>query len=245
MTGANHVPHHTNFIVAANHCSHLDMGLIKVALGDAGRDLTSLAAADYFFRNKYRRAYFKHFTNLVPMERTGSIRKSMDTAEKVLRRGRSMVVFPEGTRSVTGAMADFLPSLGYLALRAEVGLLPAYISGTYEAMPKGAALPKSRDLGVAFGPFISHERLQELTDGLPQQEAWRLVAAYTQRIVENLRDGIPHALDLAAARAAWDGQKLGALVARPERDAKSGGKSEGQSDGKKGAARRRMLRSIP
>ena len=36
-----------------------------------GRDLTSLAAADYFFRNRYRRAYFKHFTNLVPMERVG------------------------------------------------------------------------------------------------------------------------------------------------------------------------------
>ena len=78
------------------------MGAIKVALGDAGRDLTSLAAADYFFRNRYRRAYFKHFTNLVPMERSGSIRKSMDTAESVLRRGRSMVVFPEGTRSVSG-----------------------------------------------------------------------------------------------------------------------------------------------
>src|SRR6185436_2876941 len=100
VTGTNHVPHHTHFIVAANHCSHLDMGLIKVALGNAGRDLTSLTAADYFFRNKYRRAYFKHFTNLVPMERTGSIRKSMDTAEGVLRQGRSMVVFPEGTRSV-------------------------------------------------------------------------------------------------------------------------------------------------
>jgi long-chain acyl-CoA synthetase len=241
VTGANHVPHHTHFIVVANHCSHLDMGLIKVALGDAGRDLTSLAAADYFFRNKYRRAYFKHFTNLVPMERTGSIRKSMDTAERVLRRGRSMVVFPEGTRSMTGEMADFLPSLGYLALRAEVGLLPAYISGTYESMPKGAAVPKSRDLGVAFGPFISHERLQELTAGLPQQEAWRLVAAYAQRIIESLRDGVPHALDLPGARAAWDGHKLGEIA-----DRRAGGEtSDVAGDAKKRTARRRALRSVP
>ena len=258
VTGANHVPHHTHFIVAANHCSHLDMGLIKVALGDAGRDLTSLAAADYFFRNRYRRAYFKHFTNLVPMERAGSIRKSMDTAEKVLRRGRSMVVFPEGTRSVTGTMADFLPSLGYLALRAEVGLLPAYISGTHEAMPKGAALPKARDLGVAFGPFISHERLQELTAGLPQQEAWRLVAAYAQRIIENLRDAVPPTLDLAAARAAWDGHRLGPLAGRPAAgarrgdangtvkiEAKPGAKPGAKSGETKKPPRRRMLRSVP
>jgi long-chain acyl-CoA synthetase len=214
VKGANHIPRHTNFIVAANHCSHLDMGLIKVALGEVGRDITSLAAADYFFRNKYRRAYFSQLTNLVPMERSGSIRKSMDTAERVLRGGRSMVVFPEGTRSVTGEMADFLPSLGYLALRAEVGLLPAYVSGTYEALPKGAALPKARALGVAFGPFLPHETLTALTAGLPQQEAWRLVAAFTQRVVESMRDGVAFAIDVEAARASWDGRRLGAVEPR-------------------------------
>src|SRR4029079_3530153 len=165
IRGANHVPHHTPFIVAAHHCSQLDMGLIKVALGASGRDLTSVAAADYFFRNKYRRAFFKHFTNLVPMERAGSIRKSMDTAEKVLRRGRSIVVFTEGTRSLTGELADFLPSLGYLAMRADVGILPAYVSGAYEALPKGAALPRARELSVTFGPFLSREWLEAVTKG--------------------------------------------------------------------------------
>jgi long-chain acyl-CoA synthetase len=216
IKGANHVPQHTNFIVAANHASHLDMGVIKVALGDAGKDLTSLAAADYFFRNKYRRAFFKHFTNLVPMERSGSIRKSMDTAEQVLRRGRSMVVFPEGTRSRSGEMADFLPSLGYLALRAGVGILPAHISGAYEALPKGSAVPRARELGVAFGPFLSQEWLAMLTQGLTAQEGWRLVAAFTQRVVENLRDGVATVLDVEATRAAWDGeaQKLGVVAPR-------------------------------
>jgi long-chain acyl-CoA synthetase len=216
VEGRNHIPRHTNFIVAANHSSHLDMGVIKVALGDAGKDLTSLAAADYFFRNKYRRAFFKHFTNLVPMERSGSIRKSMDMAEQVLRGGRSMVVFPEGTRSLTGEMTDFLPSLGYLALRARIGILPAHITGAYEALPKGAAVPRARALGVTFGPFLSEEWLAELTKGLPQQEAWRLVAAFTQRVVENLRDGVTTPLDAEGARAAWDGeaQKLGVVAAR-------------------------------
>jgi len=167
VRGEKHIPQHTNFIVAANHASHLDMGVIKVALGEAGTELTSLAAADYFFRNKYRRAFFQHFTNLVPMERSGSIRKSMDTAERVLRQGRSMAVFPEGTRSTSGEMADFLPSLGYLALRAEVGILPAYITGTYESLPKGSAVPRARDLGVTFGPFLTRDWLAALTKDLP------------------------------------------------------------------------------
>ena len=184
------------------------MGLIKVALGEAGRDITSMAAADYFFRNRYRRAYFKNFTNLVPMERSGSIRKSMDTAEQVLRQGRSMVLFPEGTRSLDGRMAEFLPSIGYLALRSGVGLLPAYVNGTFQSLPKGAAIPRARALAVTFGPFLGIEALRSLTAGLPHQEGWRLIAALLQRIVEDLRDGVTVRLDLQAAREGWDGQRL-------------------------------------
>jgi long-chain acyl-CoA synthetase len=160
------------------------------------------------------------------MERSGSIRKSMDTAESVLRRGRSMVVFPEGTRSVSGDMAEFLPSLGYLAMRAEVGVLPAHVGGSFEALPKGTAVPRARELTVSFGPFLSREWLVSLTDGLPAQEAWRLVAAFTQRVVENLRDGVATPLDADAARSAWNGKTLGPVAVRDVR-------------------RRRVLRSVP
>jgi long-chain acyl-CoA synthetase len=150
----------------------------------------------------------------------------MDTAEGVLRQGRSMVVFPEGTRSVTGDMAEFLPSLGYLALRAEVGVLPAHVGGSFEALPKGTAVPRARALTVSFGPFLSREWLLSLTEGLPAQEAWRMVAAFTQRVVENLRDGVATPLDADAARAAWNGKTLGPIAVREPR-------------------RRRVLRSVP
>jgi long-chain acyl-CoA synthetase len=209
VRGEGHIPQHIHFIVAANHSSHLDMGAVKVALGDAGRDLASLAAADYFFSNRWRRAYFANLTNLVPMERSGSVRKSMDIAEAILRRGRSLVIFPEGTRSRSGTMAGFLPSLGYLALRADVGILPAFIRGTHEAMPVGASLPKKRDLEVHFGPFLTIDFLRELTHGLSHQECWRLCSALTQRIVEDLRDGISTRFDVASVRAAWRDGALG------------------------------------
>jgi long-chain acyl-CoA synthetase len=202
------------------------MGAIKVALGEAGKDLASLAAADYFFSDRWRRAYFSNFTNLVPMERVGSIRKSMEIAERVLRQGRSLVVFPEGTRSVSGEMAEFLPSLGYLALKAESGILPAHIAGSHEALPKGSAVPKSRDLRVRFGPFLSFDFLRGLTEGLPQQEAWRLCSALTQRIVEHLRDGQGVTLDPGAIRAAWNGERLGTVVGRPVRRLTSSARAE-------------------
>jgi long-chain acyl-CoA synthetase len=217
IAGKAHIPTNVPFIVAANHCSHLDMGLVKIALGDVGRDLTSLAAADYFFSSRWRRAYFENFTNLVPMERSGSVRKSLEIAESVIKRGRNMMIFPEGTRSTTGQIRDFLPSLGYLALRAGVGILPAYLIGTFEALPKGATVPRKRELGVAFGPFLSIDFLRELTEGLPGQEAWRLCATLTQRIVEGLRDGRSVGVDAAAIRGAWNGETLGAWSAPRKR----------------------------
>src|SRR5256714_1934704 len=119
--GQTNIPYHTNFIVAANHQSHLDMGLVKMALGDAGEDLVALAAADYFFDTKYKRAYMENFTNLVPMERTGSLRQSLRHARTYLDRGYNALIFPEGTRSMNGQMADFKPVIGYLALAARVG----------------------------------------------------------------------------------------------------------------------------
>src|SRR5436853_6155962 len=133
--GRTNIPVHTNFIVAPNHNSHLDMGLTKMALGEAGRDMVALAAADYFFDNKYKRAYMENFTNLVPIERSGSLRQSLRHARSFLDRGYNALIFPEGTRSLSGQIAEFKPIIGYLALNCRVGILPVYLEGTYEAFP--------------------------------------------------------------------------------------------------------------
>ena len=117
-------------------------------------------------------------------------------------------------------MVDFLPSLGYLALHADAGVLPAYIEGAHAAMPVGATIPKKRELGVYFGPFLTIDFLRQLTQGMPHQEAWRMCSAITQRIVENLRDGVTPRFDVASVRAAWNGEKLGPLVPPPFRTRK-------------------------
>ncbi|HLA10207.1 MAG TPA: AMP-binding protein [Pyrinomonadaceae bacterium] len=201
--GRSNIPPHTNFIVAANHCSHLDMGLSKMALGEAGKDLVALAAADYFFDNKYKRAVMENFTNLVPMERTGSLRQSLRHARSFLDRGYNALIFPEGTRSMTGVMADFKPVVGYLALASRVGILPIYLEGTYEAMPKGSNIIKTRDIGARIGRFLSIEELEEMTRGMARAEAYRLIAALVRHEVANLRDGTRQAFDAAGLRKQW------------------------------------------
>src|SRR4030095_17082179 len=104
---------------------------------ESGNDMVVLAAADYFFDTKYKRAVMENFTNLVPRDLTGSLRQSLRHASSFLSRGYNALIFPEGTRSLTGEIAEFKPVIGFLALSARIGILPIYLFCTYEALPTG------------------------------------------------------------------------------------------------------------
>ncbi len=212
--GTSNIPVHTNFIVAPNHTSHLDMGLAKMALGEAGKDLVVLAAADYFFDSKYKRAVMDNFTNLVPIERSGSLRQSLRHARSFLDRGYNALIFPEGTRSMTGTIADFKPVVGFLALASRIGILPVYLRGTYEAMPKGSNIIKSREVGARIGRYLSIEELEELTKGMARAEAYRLIAALVKHEVENLRDGTRLPFEAKAMRKRWKAERRAQLAER-------------------------------
>ncbi len=188
VSGKAFIPPFGGFIVAANHSSHLDMGLVKHTLGDLGSKLVALAAKDYFFEDPVRKAYFENFTNLVPMERHGSLRESLRLAGEVLREGYILLIFPEGTRSTTGIMTDFKPSLGYLAMSNGCGILPMYLGGTHDAMPKGAYLPKRQEVVARVGPFQSHDALVTMTAGLKRSDAYRHIA---YRMEETVRAMAP------------------------------------------------------
>jgi len=175
------------YIVAANHASHLDTGLVKYALGEQGDALVALAAKDYFFDDPFRRMYFEHFTNLVPMERHGSLRESLRLAGEVIRDGYILLIFPEGTRSETGVMSDFKPSLGYLAMTNKCGILPMYLSGTHEAMPKGRYLPKRGERVAAYlGPYLSYEDITRIGGTGPRSEQYRHITYHVEGVIRRL-----------------------------------------------------------
>jgi long-chain acyl-CoA synthetase len=175
------------YIVAANHASHLDTGLVKYALGEQGEALVALAAKDYFFEDPVRRMYFENFTNLVPMERQGSLRESLRLAGEVIHDGYILLIFPEGTRSETGVMADFKPSLGYLAMTNRCGILPMYLAGTHEAMPKGRYLPRGRARVAAYlGPYLSYDDLVGIGAGRGRSEQYRAITYHVESVIRRL-----------------------------------------------------------
>ncbi len=212
IEGESNVPPHTNFIVAPNHSSHLDTGLVKKALGkDVAEQTVAVAAADYWFDTKYKRAYMNNFTTLVPIERTGSLRQSLRHVTRILEEGYNALIFPEGGRQLSGEIAEFKPIIGYLALNQKIGILPIYLWGTYKAFPKGTIIPKTDSLGAKIGAkvgrFLEYDELLEMTKGVPNTEAYRLIAARVQHEIENMRDGKRDKFDVAAVRKKWKAER--------------------------------------
>ena len=221
--GRAYVPPFGGYIVAANHASHLDMGLVKHALGEQGDALVALAAKDYFFEDPVRRMYFENFTNLVPMERHGSLRESLRLAGDVIRDGYILLIFPEGTRSETGVMIDFKPSLGYLALTNRCGILPMYLAGHPRRDAQGRVPAQARRAGR--GPRRSVPVLRGACARWPRASArGRVVPARSPHHVEGVvRRLAPERATRGRSASAGRDRRAGADVGRrPATDGATG-----------------------
>ncbi|MGO8996184.1 MAG: AMP-binding protein [Polyangiaceae bacterium] len=201
VVGRAFIPHNRATIVVANHASHLDMGLVRHALGKYGEDIVSLAAQDYFFEGGggVKKAFFANLTNLVALDRQGGLRAALRQASEVISSGKTVLLFPEGTRSTTGEIGEFKPMMGQLALAHGVDVLPVFLAGTHAAMPKGSTLPTKRDVGARIGPPLRIEDLRRLTAGMSSADAAREVAKLARAAVAALQAG--KVLDLSVATA--------------------------------------------
>ena len=196
IRGKGNIPHNRPTIVVANHSSHLDMGLVKYALGSYGDELVALAAEDYFFKDKWRRAWFENFTYMAPLDRRSGLRKALRQAGDQLERGRTVLIFPEGTRSDDGIMREFLPLIGTLVMTHKIDVLPMWLGGVHKVLPKGASVPRGRKVETRIGVPLQFARLEERVEGMKRTDAYRTIAKITQQSVEVLRDG--SLLDLEA-----------------------------------------------
>lgn len=142
-------------IIAANHRSHLDTPLLLTSLPRAWRHNTVVAAAaDYFFTSDVGSAYAALAFGAIPMERTKVTRRSADLAAGLLDHGWNLVIFPEGGRSPDGWGHEFRGGAAYLSARTGRPVVPVYMGGTGQVLPRGATLPRRRQVTVTFGEPI-------------------------------------------------------------------------------------------
>ncbi len=125
-------------IFIANHCSALDGAVMVEALPPRYRNRSVVvAAADSIFKRKWEAAVAQVSVNAFPIPRGGGARPYLDTLKDLLRQRWSVIIFPEGRLSVTGAVGSFRKGAAVLAVDAGAPIVPAFIDGMYEVLPRG------------------------------------------------------------------------------------------------------------
>ncbi len=202
ILGRGNVPANRNFIVVANHSSHLDFSLVGYALGAIGDDLRVLAAKDYFFNTPARRFLAANFTSMMPFDRERAQLESLEDALAELAQGRSVLMFPEGTRSADGEIHEFKSGAGFLALRSRCDVLPVLIRGTHTVMGKGSLVPRRRPVEVRIGRAITAAELREIAESSEGAGAYRKIADLMRTAVTTLSGARPKLKLSAEADAA-------------------------------------------
>ena len=153
---------HSNFILAANHqsyldivaCSYICVPRIFTFIGqvDKGRGLPGAV-----------REFFYFLGGVIRLDRRNNESKRIASAEAVeaLKRGMSLVIYPEGTRSKTGEIQEGKWGVAKIFLKTGVPVLPVAINGAFEVFPPGGKMKLRRIIRVNIGqPLIFREELE-------------------------------------------------------------------------------------
>ena len=163
-------------IYFGNHSSHLDFIVIWSALPPRRRRRTRpVAGRDYWEKGVLRGYLARQVFGAVLIERgragpedaATAARRSIERMAREMGDRDSLIVFPEGTRSLNGEVGPFKSGLFHLSReRPDVELIPIYLENLNRILPKGEALPVPMLSRVTFGPRLQTNSEEQKTDFL-------------------------------------------------------------------------------
>ena len=181
--GGENVPAEGGVVVAANHCSYLDPPVLACAVPRP----VCFMARDTLFSNPVARWYFPR-VGVIPLDRTRGDVGALRTAIALLKEGKAVALYPEGTRSEDGKLHEAKGGIGFLIAKGAVPVVPMHISGTFEAFPKGAKKLRPGAIRVNIGKPISPE---ELTGAMSGRNDWDAIG---RLVMGRIADLAPKAL---------------------------------------------------
>ncbi len=149
--GAEHVPRDSGLLIAANHASHLDPFLVGSRLP---RQVTFFARKTLW--KPGFASWWLNAVGVIPVDRDGgSDVAAIKRVLNALKEKKTIIMFPEGTRSPDGALQPPKPGVGLFACRAQVPVLPVRIVGSFEALGRSGSLQLGTSVTVIFGPLLT------------------------------------------------------------------------------------------
>jgi 1-acyl-sn-glycerol-3-phosphate acyltransferase len=170
VRGRELVPPTGGALVLSNHQSHLDPILVGLA---SDRRLSYLARDTLFGFAPFR--WLINSLDAIPLDREGLGLGGLKETLKRLKRGESVLMFPEGTRTRDGEVGRLKPGFCALARRAGAPLVPVAIEGAFDSWPRTHVLPMPAVIHIQFGPPLMPADMT----GLDEEQ---LVAEVARRI---------------------------------------------------------------
>lgn len=145
----------------ANHSSHGDFFLVWISLPQDWRMLAQpVAGADYWLGSKLRAFIARRVFRVLLIERNNNPEQAIATMTEALQQGRSLIIFPEGTRN-TGDDERLLPfksGIYHLACQnPDIEFVPVWINNINRVLPKGKILPVPLLCDVRIGQALQKQ----------------------------------------------------------------------------------------
>ncbi len=139
-------------LIASNHTSHFDSVAVLDSLPPRLRNRTAVAAAqDYFFAKRWLGLFISVMINGFPFAREGAVRPTLEYCAWLIDKRWSVLIYPEGTRSVTGKIGEFKSGTGLLATQMGVPVVPVGLVGLSKILPKGQTIPRRGNCEIHIG----------------------------------------------------------------------------------------------
>jgi long-chain acyl-CoA synthetase len=180
--GLEHVPKAGPFILVANHCSYYDAFILATVLPYPVAQQIFYLGFEWFFRHRIL-AWWARGVRVIPVDMDNYLVRALQASARILRDGRILCLFPEGERSADGRVRPFRKGTGILVRELEVPVLPAYITGAFEAWPRGQSWPRVHPLHVRFGAMVSPADLLAGEGPQGADEAETVVLRLRERVI--------------------------------------------------------------
>jgi len=158
--GKENIPRKGPFLLISNHQSYLDPVLCGMRVS---KQLCFLAR-DSLFANRFFGSVIRS-VNTIPVKRGSADVSAMRKIISRLREGYSVCLFPEGTRTSDGRVADFRPGFGLLSRRSGAPIVPMVIDGAFECWPRNKKFFSPWcEIDVCYGKCISADEVDKMSD---------------------------------------------------------------------------------
>jgi len=181
VTGAENLGKHPVAVYACNHTSYMDVPVIFAVLPFQFRILARKQLWTIPFIG-----WYLNRSGQMPIDTANprSTLSSLGAGARALRSGMALFVFPEGGRTLDGHLKPFLSGAAYLAIRAQVPLVPLALGGVYELLPMHTHHFYPGELTLSIGEPIE-------TAGLTLRDADELTARLRDTIQELSSQSVP------------------------------------------------------